>query len=179
MQTSLLVPHSAHPPSSALEMHFASSVKGGWLTMRWRIEGSSNLAIPPFAGRRRADELWRTTCFELFVQGEGAGYCEFNFSPSEAWAAYDFDRPREGMRNRQVAAAPVCTWRGGGPRLALFDAALRIDALPALPCRIGPTAIIEETGGRKSYWAAVHGRPQPDFHDPACFTVTLAAPDVP
>lgn len=177
MQTSPLVPHPAYPPSPALRMHFACDVKGGWLTMRWRIEGSCELAIPPFAGRRRADGLWRTTCFELFVQAQGTAYSEFNFSPSEAWAAYDFDGPREGIRDRNVPIAPVCTWRGGGPHIALFDAALPLAALPALPCRIGPTAVLEEAEGHKSYWAVGHGKAQPDFHDPACFAVMLAAPE--
>ncbi len=179
MQTMRLVPHPASPPATAMRMDFACAIKGGWLTLRWRIEGASGLAIPPFAGRRRADGLWRTTCFELFVKGQGAPYSEFNLSPSEAWAAYDFDGRREGMRDRAMPVPPVCTWRGGGPRLALFDAALPLNALPALPCRIGPAAVIEEGGGRKSFWAADHGQAQPDFHDPACFAGTLAAPDMP
>ena len=37
-------------------------------------------------------------------------------------------------------------------------------------------AVIEEEGGVKSYWALAHPAEKPDFHDPACFTATLAAP---
>ena len=58
-----------------------------WLRLRWRIEGAQALVVPPFAGKGRADELWKTTCFELFLRpGGGASYCEFNLSPSERWA---------------------------------------------------------------------------------------------
>ena len=39
------------------------------------------------AGKGRADELWRTTCFELFLRPDGGrGYVELNLSPSERWA---------------------------------------------------------------------------------------------
>ena len=37
-------------------------------------------------------------------------------------------------------------------------------------------AVIEEEGGAKSYWALSHPADKPDFHDPTCFTATLAAP---
>ena len=123
--------------------------------------------------------MWQTTCFEMFVSdGEGPGYAEFNLSPSEQWAAYDFDAPREGMRERALAIAPTCTWRGGGP-VGFFDAAIPLAALPSFPARLGLTTVIEEQGGAKSYWALAHGREAPDFHDASCFTAVLAPPEAP
>src|SRR5579863_7344904 len=58
----------------------------------------TRLALPaPRTGERR-DELWRQTCFEAFVSAaEACGYCEFNFSPSGDWAAYQFEDYRTGM----------------------------------------------------------------------------------
>jgi hypothetical protein len=137
--------------------------------------------VPPFAGKGRADGLWRTTCFELFVahegEGEGkGGYAEFNLSPSERWAAYDFAAYREGMATRAAPRDAVCTLRRGD-KLAFFDAAIPVAALPPLPWRFGLAAVIEEEGGAKSYWALAHAGEAPDFHDPACFTETLAAPE--
>jgi hypothetical protein len=172
-----LVPHPARPPLavSAMEARVRRG-EGPWLTLRWRIEGARRLVVPAFGGRGRADGLWRTTCFELFVQPAGAtSYVEFNLSPSEGWAAYEFDAPREGMRERAVPRDPVCTMRRGG-QIAIFDAAIPMDALPAGSCTLGLTAVIEEEGGALSYWALAHGADQPDFHDPACFTATLPAP---
>ena len=59
-----------------------------WLRVRWRIEGAQQLIVPPFAGKGRADELWQTTCFELFLKPEGGvPYVEVNLSPSERWNA--------------------------------------------------------------------------------------------
>lgn len=148
-----------------------------WLRLRWRIEGAQALVVPPFAGKGRADELWRTTCFELFLMpAEGGAYSEFNLSPSERWAAYDFTAYRDGMAERPLEREPQGAMRLGSS-FAIFDAALPIAALPASDCRMNLAAVIEEQGGLKSYWALAHPAEKPDFHDPACFAATLAAPE--
>lgn len=148
-----------------------------WLTLRWRIEGSAKLVVPPLAGKGRADGLWRTTCFELFVRAGGEeGYAEFNLSPSERWAAYDFSAYRADMAERAMPRDPVCTLRRGQD-MAIFDAAIPRAALPALPWHYGLTAVVEEEGGQLSYWAIAHPPGQPDFHHPACFAATLEPPD--
>ena len=102
-------------------------------------------------------------------------YSEFNFSPSERWAAYDFTAYREGMTPRPMIRAPVITPRRGRDVL-IVEAAIRLADLPPLPWRYGLTAVIEEAGGVTSYWAMAHSRDRPDFHDPACHAAHLAAP---
>ena len=147
-----------------------------WLRLRWRIDGSGRLVVPPFAGKGRADELWRTTCFELFLRPDGdEAYCEFNLSPSERWAAYDFSAPRVGMRDRAFEREPDCTMRLGSS-FAIFDAAIPVGSLPSEPCAMNLTCVLEEENGIKSFWALRHTTDQPDFHDPACFTARLDAP---
>ncbi len=180
METYELVPHPANPPLAVSSVQARIlGLDAHWLTLRWRVEGATGLAVPPFAGKVRADGLWQTTCFELFVKtGVGAGYVEFNFSPSQAWAAYDFSAYREGMANRASPRAPVCTPRRGQSVL-IFDAAIPAAALPSLPWAYGLTAVIEEEGGQKSYWAIAHPDGRPDFHSEACFAARLAAPTAP
>lgn len=181
MQTRDLVPHSDHPPLGVSAIRATLDLRDAhWLRLRWRVEGASQVVVPQLAGRRRRDGLWRATCFELFVQvTDETAYAEWNFSPSQAWAAYDFTGYREGMAERKVARPPVGNWRGGSSGLALFDAALSRRDLPSLPVRYGVSAVIEEEGGRKSYWALGHPEGNPDFHDPACFAGVLAAPGGP
>lgn len=119
----------------------------------------------------RRDDLWRTTCFEAFIQPDGAeSYTEWNFAPSGDWAAYDFTSRRDGMANAEAPAPPYIrvednlTWWTLGATIAV----------PAdRPFRLGLTAVIEEAEGTKSYWALGHGGASPDFHDPACFLVHL------
>jgi hypothetical protein len=177
MQTHQLAPHPAHPASavSGVEARVIG-LDDTWLRVRWRIEGAQRLVVPAFAGRGRADELWRTTCFELFLRPEGGeGYVELNLSPSERWAAYDFSGYREGMAGRPASREPDCTMRLGSS-FAIFDAAIPRDVLPALPAAANFAAVIEEEGGAISYWALAHPGEKPDFHDPACFAATLAPP---
>lgn len=143
----------------------------GVLTLRYRALGAvEGLLLPPAATPARRDELWRHTCFELFVGVPGSGYLEFNFSPSGEWAAYGFSGYRIGMRDLEIAP-PVIE--------AGFDTegyALGVSVSPgelAEPWRIGLSAIIEEHGGAKSYWAVAHPPGKPDFHHPDCFALEL------
>ncbi|WP_374413103.1 DOMON-like domain-containing protein [Novosphingobium colocasiae] len=175
-----LIPHPAHLPKQVRRIESRITGRDAqWLRLRWRVEGGGALVVPAFAGKGRADGLWQTTCFELFIQPDaGPGYVEFNLSPSERWNAYAFDSRREGMREWPMPREPQCTLRLGSD-LAIFDVAIPAAGLPPLPARIALTAVIEEQGGVKSYWALAHGSDAPDFHDPACFLEALAAPGKP
>ena len=177
MQTHLLEPHPDHPPLGVSQVEArVIGFDASWLRLRWRVEGSQQLVVPPFAGKGRADELWRTTCFEAFFRPVGLeSYFELNLSPSERWNAYDFDGYREGMRERPFPHEPECTIRVGST-FAIFDAAIPLAGLPDQDCAMGLSAILEERGGTKSYWALVHPEDKPDFHAPACFAVALPAP---
>ncbi|MFC7497623.1 hypothetical protein ACFQRC_00110 [Enterovirga sp. GCM10030262] len=53
------------------------------------------------------------------------------------------------------------------------------DLLPDMPWQLGLSAVIEETNGRKSYWALAHPPGDPDFHHEDCFALELAAARTP
>jgi hypothetical protein len=195
LETLQLIVHPAHLPARVNTVAArVLSHDANWCVLRWKVDGAADLVVPAFAGRARTDGLWQTTCFELFVaplaqlphtapaqderdgrEGQGEGYAEFNFSPSERWAAYDFTGYRAGMADRAMPA-PVITPRRGGDVL-ICDVAIPTAALPPLPWRYGLTAVLEEAGAVKSFWALAHPRQAPDFHDPACLAATLAAPN--
>ena len=142
---------------------------GRW-HFRYLFEGTADLVLPDPEEPGRADELWKTTCAEAFVGLPLGAYLEFNFSPSGQWAAYRFDNPREGMRDE---AADVEIYLDAGEDWMAIEAAVRCKALePGLT--LGATAVVEERGGRKSYWSLKHGDGPPNFHDRACFTALLA-----
>ena len=62
-------------------------------------------------------------------------------------------------------------------RATLVAVLLVRGALPALPWRLGLSAVIEEQGPDdthvKSYWALAHFADKPDFHHPGAFTLEL------
>ncbi len=177
LHTHSLIPHPDTPARAIHGIEVRWFEKGdGRLILRFQVNGVDALALPPFAGKGRADELWRTTCFELFLKDDaGAGYAEFNFSPSERWAAYRFDDARIGMREAAVDPAPEVTGAAGAHLYVLT--AILPDTVLAGASAAGLSAVIEEKDGTKSYWALAHGAGAPDFHAPACFALPLAAPE--
>lgn len=145
------------------------------LRLEYRVENAQVLEVPGPLSPARTDELWRTTCFELFVKCVGAdAYTEYNFSPSSEWAAYAFDGYRLNIRNAPMHHPAILGWCDGQ------DYVLEVDRGPILPTGdilLSLSAVIEETDGTKSYWALRHPPGKPDFHHPDCFALHLPAPD--
>ena len=126
----------------------------------FRVRGDvAKLVIPASAGPGRADDLWRTTCFELFVSGQGASYREFNFSPSGQWAAYEFDDYRSGMRNIDARFETELYQENNELQ---FSIEIRTEFTN--PAQVGLTSVIEETDGVLRYWSTAFAPGKPDFH---------------
>ncbi|MGO9703060.1 MAG: DOMON-like domain-containing protein [Xanthobacteraceae bacterium] len=148
----------------------------GSLSLSYVVTGKiGDLRLPPVATPERADELWRSTCFEAFVRAApGEAYYEFNFAPSTRWAAYRFDGYRAGMRTATEIAAPRIEVRSVPERYTL-QATLDLSSVPrsggekGRGLRFGLSAVIEEINARKSYWALAHPPGKPDFHHANCF----------
>jgi hypothetical protein len=174
-----LKPHPATPPGEppfkvwASVDHAASFGSVATTNIWFGVSAPADRFVTPeVAEPGRADGLWRTTCFEAFVRAEGEeAYREWNFAPSGDWAAYDFVGYRDGMAEAAVAEPYVrmednFTWWSLGATIAV----------PAeRDWRLGLSAVIEEAGGVKSYWALAHPPGgKPDFHHPDCFAARLA-----
>ncbi|HTX51188.1 MAG TPA: DOMON-like domain-containing protein [Caulobacteraceae bacterium] len=172
-----LVPHPATPCDAVQRIEVdAARPSPGRLRLTYTLSGAiRDLTIPSVGQSTRADELWRTTCFETFVRPGGVeGYVELNLAPSTAWAAYVFDSYRDGMRDAQIAA-PAISVNAADDRLEL-RAEVDFSPVPDVagaPWRLAISAVIEETSGRKSYWALAHPPDRPDFHAPAGFVLEL------
>ncbi len=153
----------------AVEVHPPS---GRQVRLRYEVRGAlEDVLIPAPAEPERADELWTRTCFEAFAQVIGAeGYDEFNFSPSTEWAVYRFDGYRRGM-GKPVVLAPRVEGAIEGDAYVLHAA---FDLPGPGPWKLALTAVIEEAGGAKSYWALAHGAGKPDFHHADGFVLELA-----
>lgn len=175
-----LVPHPTTPPSDPTIKVWVNVDHAGALgviastNICFGIGAPANRFLVPEAAEapRRADELWKTTCFEAFFQGPGEEmYREWNFAPSGDWAAYDFTSCREGrtaadVRDPYIRVEDNLIWWA-------LAATIAVDA--GVPWSVGLSAVLEEKDGTKSYWALSHPVPEkPDFHDPASFTAQLS-----
>ena len=174
-----LSPHPLTPPSNSsfkvwATVDHAHSLGAVATTNIWFGVGApaARFVILSAEESVRTDELWRTTCFEAFLQADGEkAYREWNFAPSADWAAYDFAEYREGMAEADVSPPYIrmednMTWWAIGATIA-------VDADRAW--RLGLSAVLEEKDGTKSYWALAHPDPEkPDFHSADCFVAKLA-----
>ena len=148
--------------------------RAGRLVLSYVVTGTmSDVRMPPVMAAVRGDDLWRHTCFEAFVRASsGAEYYELNFAPSTQWAAYRFSSYRSGMCEADEISAPPIEVRSS-PDCYTLQASLELNCLSGLPrkdlWRLGLSALLEDTSGRKSYWALAHPPGKPDFHHGDCF----------
>ncbi|HYC96186.1 MAG TPA: hypothetical protein VEB39_10860, partial [Sphingomicrobium sp.] len=112
--------------------------------------------------------LWQSTCFELFVADGGTGYREYNLSPSGAWAAYEFDEHRTGMRDASAAIRIETSIDTKGLTLIA-----KIESQLPNPGHIGLTAVILEADAVTRYWATTFAPGEPDFHAAAVRSLIL------
>lgn len=130
------------------------------------------IIIPELTDPARMDDLWRTTCFEIFWQPDGGTYYrEFNLSPSTRWACYDFDDFR---LNRSDAPAEVAIRYRREADTLIVEADI-VSALP-LPADVALNGIIEDNQGNIQFWALAFPAGKPEFHSKICRSLHFEGP---
>lgn len=169
-----LIPHPATPADFLSGISLAFHYSRSSIDLQFIVIGHiDDIYRPKSVKPARADDLWKTTCFEMFVKRKGSkAYREFNFSPSGQWASYDFQQYRQGMQNADMHS-PTITVQQNASELLLNA---RVDWTLCHDVEVAASAVIEKCDGTKSFWALDHPENDPDFHHPACFALELAAP---
>lgn len=152
------------PTEISLQGEFTRS--GRELTFRYSLQDPKaevldGLRPSPVGGWTRANELWKTTCFEAFwgMPGESK-YWELNLSPSkQAWNLYVF----KGYREPQPPSPAFdCELVKVEMTPTTLEATLK-SALNLKTMELSLTAIIRTLSG-VNYFALKHSSPQADFH---------------
>ncbi|MEO8630160.1 MAG: DOMON-like domain-containing protein [Betaproteobacteria bacterium] len=173
-----LVRHQTTPCSAVHSIDVEVRRTAHTLALKYLLEGDiGKLAIPIEARPKRADQLWRRTCFEAFIAGaDGSSYYEFNFSPSREYAVYAFSDYREEVNLVEAVGAPQISVRREDGRLRL-DACIALETLSAIRhaigLRVGLSAVIEAENETLSYWALNHPSTLPDFHHADGFSLSI------
>jgi hypothetical protein len=148
---------------------------GTCLILKYYLHDPSNLVKWPSQSLNpsRKDELWKTTCLEVFVsESESTEYWEVNLSPSKDWNMYHFDGYREGMKQEA---------RVSSLEIQVMDKTL-LAVVPLAPFGIEPgkilelgvTAVIDNLlDGDQSFWALIHTGSQADFHRRDSFVLRI------
>ena len=171
MHSLILHPDCAPGPVDGLRAALLPTQDG--CTIRFVLRGQvERIILPPPSAAERADNLWQTTCCEIFWQKEGvAAYREFNLSPSSRWACYDFDDYRLNPRDGAVEAVAIQCHHTQDE--LILDAQITTQ-LP-LPAFVGLTAVVEIDDGTLQYWSLAFAKGKPDFHHADCRSLHIGA----
>ena len=176
MQTHQLVHHRNFAPRDVKSVSVRwSELNDGRLMLRYRIDGCESITLPDFQGKGRGDRLWERTCFELFLHDGNGEYREYNFSPSQQWAAYSFKGYRAKKQDFDPVILPEIKSERGH-NVYIMTVFLSLEELRGAEAA-ALCGVVEEDGKRPSYWALVHNGLKPDFHDPAGFRLRLKSAD--
>lgn len=137
---------------------------------RFKLEGGvDRIKVPEPSPSVRTDNLWKTTCFEIFWQPiGGTSYREFNLSPSGRWAAYDFDAFREGMRDSPIDAISLSVGQSSSNGEGELELSASIACELMTPAQVALNAIVEHADGALQYWALAFAPGKAEFHSEAC-----------
>lgn len=122
----------------------------------------------------RKHDLWKMTCFEIFIAPKGqAQYWEFNLSPSGNWNVYHMDAYRQvNMREEpSFTALPFMFHKTDDEANLEISVDLSSIFSASQKINIGLTAIIQTLYGSESYWGLTHPGAQADFHIRDGFTI--------
>jgi hypothetical protein len=173
MKSLTLHPDCNAGPITSVSAEIAAT--DGGCRARFRFDGDiTAIKVPTAAHGERTDNLWKTTCFEIFWQprsGNGGDtyYREFNLSPSSLWACYDFDAFRAAMRDAPVEAISISCLHNDQSLTLEADIA---SALPT-PADVALNAIVEDKDGNIQFWALAFADGKAEFHSEVCRQIRL------
>ena len=111
---------------------------------QFRLDGRvGDIVLPDPGPSVRTDDLWKTTCFEIFWQPIGS-----RDAPIDA-ISLDCEVTGEAGQEQLVLSAVIAA------------------DLPT-PAQVALNAIVEHRGGALQFWALAFGPGKPEFHSEAC-----------
>jgi len=146
------------------------------LILSFVLQGNlDDLVLSTATERKRCDNLWQSTCLEMFWAEEGKkNYRELNLAPSGAWNVYAFTDYRTGMHREERIGEPLIEIQHTPARFSL-TAEMEITNLHPgnAPLMVGVSGVLQHRDSRLSYWALTHPAGRPDFHAPRYFLLRV------
>ena len=122
-------------------------------------------------------DLWKETCFELFLAFPGTReYWEWNVSPTGQVCSYKLSdyrehEPVDALMKDSMAGVMTKSFLKSPTRLSISfeinlssDPKLEWNFLIHKECEVNLSAILLDATGRSTYWAPKHATSKADFH---------------
>ena len=177
MPTAQLIPFPNAPSNENDDFTLSVSVNktGPRIQAQFDLQGNTAaIQWPAAATPGQGKDLWKHTCFELFLTTPDTdAYWEYNFSPSRQWAVYAFQYYRQPT-NLDLIYIPVIEPPQRSPHAFTLLAQFQIEPSQAdQVILLGASAVIETVDNQKRYYALRHCGEKPDFHLRDSFVLQL------
>lgn len=140
---------------------------GQKLKLDYEIIGNlSQYNFPKPTKQQRANELWRDTCFELFIANTSQeSYHEMNISPSIQWNCYHFNAYKEDMKESTLILAPtIKTTQNDQSYKLSVETTIQEEFFHEI-LEINLAVILLDTDNTRHFYTLKKRDGVPDFHD--------------
>ncbi len=147
------------------------------IQVHYQVTGDLNAVVIPQKANPpvRRDELWTTTCLELFIGAKKSSpYWEFNLCPNGDWNIYKLSDYRSNLTPDLAYQDLASAMHSGASHFELnvvCPIPVNLKTFPKLDVAI--CAVIQLKQGSISYWALSHGGAEADFHRRDGFVLSL------
>jgi hypothetical protein len=166
-------------PSPNIRIRASLQLSAQRALVRFEIEDPEGELLWPAPATKpaRQEELWKHTCFELFLRDPTSGqYWEWNFSPSGDWGCFAFDSYRSKLPTQGPQGLAQFRLEGWGG-VSYLECEIDLSFSPTLsflsanhkPIEYQLTAVGELQKGGLTYWALAHASSKADFHAAEAF----------
>jgi len=138
------------------------------LSLSFYVTGNiESLKLPKTIDRpHREDELWNTTCFELFLSQDNLPrYHEFNYSPSGHWQSYSFTQYRAGKNECKHLTLIKSQLSKEPNKLCInLELAYASHDIVTNNMKMGISCVLHDLSGAYHYYSLGHSL-KADFHN--------------
>ena len=115
---------------------------------------------------KRANELWRATCFELFLaNSKTQSYYEINISPTLSWNIYYLEKYRAKPKEIAISSKPMIVTRED---LQSYEIEFELECKELDLTKFDQynlAVILLNKSNEREFWAINPVGKSPDFHD--------------
>lgn len=151
---------------SNLSISTTLQLQSNRIELRFVIKGGLDEYLFPQKSKQiRANELWKATCFELFLaNGQKEDYYELNFSSSLAWNFYYLSAYRAEVQEVELLSEPKIETH---IKEDAFQISFELEVEACLLEQFdiyNVTSILLTQENERTFWSEKHLTVVPDFH---------------
>ena len=174
-QTFILENHNKEKKDINIQANF--EIVNKTLTLEFTVTGEiKNYIFNEPCIQTREDELWKKTCFELFIAHKNnSAYYELNISPSTNWNFYSFSDYKTAMQEEEKnISEPFIHSSKMRDEYRLSFEFYFYEELIEKELIFNLAVILLDTKGIRHFYSINRREGKVDFHDKECWNLIIA-----